>query len=426
MSRLLLIYCPINPRILHQAGCSDIDLAPPAESFRWCLVEHTAYGEDLHLQDHGQGSISDLPFADEAIVLLPTADVRLIHTRVPLIGGKKLDSLLPTLTEPFLIDQRTPLRYQVFPPKTGAAAIDRTIAVTSESWMTWLSEQLAALPVRSVSMIPDCLLLDNPQTDGVSRTFLLDVIGAFAVVSTRDGYDWGAGWIEVKDSLDEAYLGEDATTQLQKFEWPWIAPSACAWMRQKTGINLILKAPPQQKKQRAKQTIRWQPRVEWALWRQPLKLAALGGVAYLAGSIVYLATLGISDWRWQKATEETARQNLLSPVASNHAVLPAYIKQATGTIHALGKDTPSDFIPMASKLQVLLSHYPSGLLDTVSYQPSGLRFTLRNMKGVPDPAKLVQRAQRMDMAVVSLGRNEYQLLPYAGLIAGPITEGARP
>lgn len=423
MSRLLLIHCPINPRILHQAGASDIDFASPAESFRWCLVEHVAYGDDLRVQETGEGAVSSMPFADEAIVLVPTADVRLIHTRVPLISGKKLDSLLPTLAESYLIDQRSPLRYQLFPPQAGAAAIERTIAVTSESWMAWLSEQLAALPVRSVSMIPDCLLLDQPTVDGAPRQFLRDTLGDFCVMATREGYDWGAGWIELQNHSNETATDDTTETQYRSFDWSWIATQAAAWLKQKTGINLILQAPPQAKKQRTKQqTVRWQPKVAWALWRQPLKLAAISGIIYLAGSLVYLATLGISNWRWQKTTEESARQNLLSPIATNSAILPAYIKQATDKIHALGKDTPGDFVPMAGKLQTLLSGYPSGLLDTVAYQPNGLRFTLRNMKGVLDPAKLVQRARSLDMAVVSLGRNEYQLLPYAGLLG----EGAQP
>ena len=412
MSRLLLIHCPVNPRILHQAGASDIDFAAPAESFRWCLVEHMSYGEDFQIQESGEGAVSSMPFADEAIVLLPTADVRLIHTRVPLISGKKLDSLLPTLSEPYLIDQRTPLRYQVFPPQAGAAAIERTIAVTSDSWMSWLSEQLTTLPVRSVSMIPDCLLLNLPAADGVSREFLQEPLGKFCLMATREGYDWGAGWIEF-----ESPENLSTNNQTQRFEWSWIAPRACAWLKQKTGINLILQAPVQpKKKQRVKQTVRWQPKVEWALWRQPLRLAAMSGLLYLAGSLLYLATLGISHWRWQKAIEETARQNLLSPVASNSAVLPAYIKQATDKIHIQGKDTPADFIPMAGKLQVLLSVYPTGLLDTVTYQAGTLRFNLRNMKGAPDPEKLVQQALSLDLAVISLGRNEYQLLPYAGLL----------
>ena len=417
MSRLLLIHCPVNPRILHQAGTSDIDFASPAESFRWCLVEHVAYGTELRIQEAGEGTLSNIPFADEAIVLMPTADVRLIHTRVPLIGGKKLDSLLPTLAEPYLIDQRTPLRYQVFPPRAGAAAIERTIAVTSESWMEWLSEQLAALPVRSVSMIPDCLLLNKPDTPDESRQFLRDTLGNFCVFSTREGYDWGAGWIEFQDSVNDTSADESAQTQYRRFDWAWIAPAACAWLKQKTGINLILQTPVQPKKQRTKQTtVRWQPKVAWALWRQPLKLAGLAGIVYLGGSMLYLASLGISHWRWQKITEETARQNLINPVGANNAVLPAFIKQATDKIHAQGKDTQGDFIPLACKLQVLLAAYPAGLLDTVTYQPGGLHFSLRNTKGNPDPEKLVQRARSLDLAVVSLGHNEYQLLPYAGLL----------
>ncbi len=416
MSRLLLVHCPINPRLLHQAGASDIDFAAPAESFRWCLVEHIAYGDDLRIQDTGEGSISNMPFADEALVLVPTTDVRLIHTRVPLISGKKLESLLPTLTEPYLIDQRTPLRYQVLPPQAGAAAIERTIAVTSESWMAWLSEQLAALPVRSVSMIPDCLLLNTPEPDGKSRQFLQDSLGNFCVFATREGYDWGAGWIEMQDPLKESTADASTLTRYCPFEWGWIASEACAWLKQKTGINLILQAPPKPKKQRVKQTVRWQPKVAWALWRQPLKLAALSGIIYLAGSILYLATLGISNWRWQKITEETARQNLISPAASNNAVLPTYIKQATDKVHAQGKNTPADFVPMAGKLQALLAAYPAGLLDTVSYQSTGLRFSLRQMKGAPNAEKLIQRARSLDLAVVSVSRNEYQLLPYAGLL----------
>lgn len=423
MSRLLLIHCPVNPQILHQAGASDIDFATPAESFRWCLVEHVGYGEDLRIQESGQSTVSAMPFADEALVLMPTVDVRLIHTRVPLISGKKLDALLPTLAEPFLIDQRSPLHYQVFPPQAGKPAIERTIAVTSTSWVAWLGEQLADLPVRSVSMIPDCLLLNQPTSDTAPKQFLNDPLDHFCVVATREGYDWGAGWIELQDATSGATTGDTKTTDYLPFDWAWMSVAAAAWLKQKSGINLILQAPPKPKKQRAKQpTVRWRPKVAWALWRQPLKLAAICGIVYLAGSVVYLGVLGISNWRWQKTIEETARQNLFSPVAANSSVLSTYIKQATDKIHAQGKDTPGDFVPMASKLQTLLAAYPAGLLDTVSYQPNGLSFTLRNVKGAPDPAKLVQRARSLDLAVIALGRNEYQLLPYAGLLG----EGARP
>jgi hypothetical protein len=412
MSRLLLIYCPINPRTLNPSGGGDIDFNSPGESFRWCLVENGG-----RINNSGTGSVSSLPFADEALILVPTVDVRLIHTRLPLISGKKLDSLLPTLAEPFLIDQRTPLRYQALPPQPGASGVERTIVVTSASWMSWLETQLADLPVRSIRMIPDCLLLPEPEAESSTRTTLSNPIDHLMVMAVREGYDWGSGWIEAIDTK---------ITDTRAFEWSWVVPQATPWIAHKNGINLLLQAPPKPKTQRTRHKIRWQPQVEWFLWRRPLRFAAYTGAIYLSGSILYLATLGLSNWRWSSATEESARLNLLNPVSANSSVLPAYIQQATQKIHASGKDTGGDFIPMAASLQTLLSAYPEGLLENLAYQPDGIRFRLRNMNGTPDADKLQHRARTLDMALVALGRNEYQLLPYAGVHAGSMQDEARP
>lgn len=408
MSRLLLLYCPINPRTLNSSGSGDIDFSSPTEHFRWCLVEH-----ETRIDATGEGTVSSVPFADEALILVPTVDVRLIHTRLPLISGKKLDALLPTLAEPFLIDQRTPLRYQALPPQPGTSAIERTIVVTSASWMAWLEGQLADLPVRRVRMMPDCLLLPMPEAASTNLTILSDDAGHLSVMAVREGYDWGAGWIEAKGhGTTDTQNG--SCPDSKRFDWSWVVPQAAAWMTQKSGINLILQAPEKPKAQRTRTKVRWQPQVEWALWRNPIKLAAVCGVMYLIGSLLYLATLGLSNWRWDKVTEEAARQNLLNPVAVNTAVLPAYIQQATQKIHTAGKDVGSDFIPMAASLQALLSVYPTELLETLSYQADGIRFRLRNTNSTPTPEKLLHRARTLDMAVVALGRNEYQLMPYAG------------
>ena len=415
MSRLLLIHCPVNPRLLNLSGAADdVDFSSPSERFRWCLIDTDAADTAQQILSQGQGTVADMPFADEAMVLIPTVDVRLIHTRVPMISGKKLEAILPTLAEPYLIDQRTPLRYQAFPPQAGASPIERTIAVTSDSWMSWLEAQLAALAVRRLSMIPDCLLLDLPQTDADQKMLLVNQIGNLSVVATREGADWGAGWIEAGD-----------VPAGQALAWAWLTPRACSWLKSKSTINLILQAPQKSKQPAARRSVRWQPKVEWALWRQPIKLTAIVGVVYLTGSLLYLSTLALSHWRWDKATEEAARQHLNMQIAANAAVVPAYIKQATSRIHAQGKDTAADFIPMAAKLQALLASYPSGLLDSATYQPEGLRFRLKNTKGTPDAAKLIQHARRLELALVALGRNEYLLQPYAGLIGTTVT-GAQP
>lgn len=425
MSRLLLVHCPINPRTLNPSGVGDIDFAAPSEGFRWCLLARDKKSGVEENLETGQGPVSSIPVADEALILIPTVDVRLIHTRLPLIAGKKLDALLPTLAEPFLIEQRTPMRYQAFPPIPGMPAGERTIAIISASWMSWLESQLAALAVRQVSMIPDCLLLDQIDHQDNAPMFLQDFVGNYAVLSIREGHDWGAGWIEpaARQSDDAHNLINSANHY--PFDWSWIAPRAFAWLSQKTSVNLILQAPEKPKKQLSLSTVRWQPKVEWVFWRQPLKLAAISATVYLTGSLLYLATLAISNWRWDKVTEGAARQNLNTTIVSSHAVLPNFIEQATSKIHASGGQTAGDFIPMASKLQSLLTAYPTGLLESVTYQPGGLEFRLKNTQGTPEAVKLEQRAQSLDLAIVTLGRNEYKLLPYAGLL-GSTAQKTRP
>lgn len=412
MSRLLLLACPINPKTLNPSGGVDIEFASPTEGFRWCLA-----GDKGQIEATGEGPVSGMPFADEALILMPTVDVRLIHTRLPLVSGKKLESLLPTLAEPFLIDQRTPLRYQALPPQKGANAIERTIVVTSASWMAWLESQLADLPVRSIRMIPDCFLMPMPEITSSAPTFLSNRTGNLTVIAVREGYDWGAGWIEA----EAPNTAEDSRV----FDWKWVVPNALTWIAQKTGINLILQATEKPKKQRLRKNVRWQPQVEWALWRKPLRLAAIGGAVYVAGSILYLAALAASNWRWDKVIQEAARQNLQNPTVMGSAVLPVYIQQATQKIHAAGKDTGGDFIPMAASLHTLLLAYPEGVLENLTYQAEGIRFRLRNMSASPAAEALVQRARDLNIAVIPLGRNEYQLLPYAGVTAA-LGREARP
>ena len=274
-------------------------------------------------------------------------------------------------------------------------------------------------------MIPDCLLLDQNERPEDTLTILKNGIANYSVFATREGHDWGAGWIEATKQPTDGFGDQIMAADFCQFDWSWIAPRAAAWLTQKPSVNLILEAPAKPKKQQAQQTVRWRPKVEWVLWRQPIKLAGIGVAVYLTGSILYLATLALSNWRWDKVTIEAARQNLNTIVANSNAILPAYIQQATNKIHASGEQTAGDFIPMASKLQTLLTAYPSGLLESVTYQTSGLHFRLKNTKGTPDPVKLEQRARSLDLAIVTLGRNEYKLLPYAGLL-GSTEHGVHP
>ena len=413
MNRTLIIHCPVNPRTLNQDQQDDLDVTGPGENFRWMLVE----GDDTHAQE-GLSSLKDLPFADEAVVLLPTADVRLIRTKVPMISGKKLDALLPTLTESFLLDQRTPLRYQLLPPSPGSKGVDRTVAITSDSWMNWLEDQLALLPVRMLTLIPDCLVLDAPDDSGKPREFLVTQGAERYVIACREGEDWGAGWVETNDTRAELAQLYPETTY-REFDWSWLVPRTQAWVARKLPINLILKRPAKKKDSRNpdKPIARWSAKMEWMHWRKPLHLAGIALAVYVAGSAINLGLIAMSNWRWQGTIAEVARQQLGASDKKSANAIRALIQQNTRTIHAQGNTIPSDFVPMVAKLQVLLDDYPTGLLQSVDYQSSnGVTFTLRTGISTPDATTLQQRARDLQMAlVVANGTNTYRILPFAGL-----------
>lgn len=419
MSRLLVVFCPVNPRTLTQDARDDIDIVDPAERFRWCLIDRQGNNTDAHIEQEATGTLSNVPFADEALVIMPTVDVRLIRTKVPLISGKKLEPLLPTLAEPYLLDQRMPLRYQLLPPMPGATGVDRTMAITSEPWMTWLNDQLAQLPVRTLTLIPDCLLLDSTDDTGAPTELLVDKQNNLHILSTREGTDWGTGWIEIDaDPAALATLTPNARSCI--LNNAWLMPRTLTWLASKSPINLAQRQASKKSGTRTKdkpaRTTRWRPKVEWLHWQQPLRLTAILGAIYVTGSMVYLGVLAISNWRWQNTLAETTRQHLATPVSDNTAAITAFVRQASAKVHAKGKETPADFLPMASKLQMLLNSYPADILENVQYQSTGLAFTLRNGKGVPEAAVITKRARDLEIALLETGKNEYRMLPLGGLV----------
>lgn len=418
MTRLLIIHCPVNPRTLNQTTqAGDLDAIGPAENFRWYL--HDSERGSANTALHGHGGLRDLPFADDALILLPTVDVRLIHTRVPMLGDKKLTALLPTLTEPFLLDQRTALLYQVLPPIPGSKGAERTIAVMSESWINWLMDQMAGLPVRTATLIPDCLLLEEPNAAQVRELLRIDH-GKLTAVSSREGPDWGAGWVEfvseetpTEQNLQQLY--PDATQR--PFDWSWLAPRAVNWPSRKLAVNLLQKLPAKKKKPNdaEKPAARWSAKVDWMHWPRPAHLAGVALAIFVVGSTINLGLLALSNWRWQSTIAETARQYLGLRDQDNTAAIRTLIAKTTRSIHAQGGTTPIDFVPMAAKLQVLLGDYPPGLLESLDYTHSGLTFTLRRGIDTPDTATLLARANHLQLAVIAKGANTYRMLPLSGL-----------
>jgi type II secretory pathway component PulL len=158
----LLIRCPLKPFAGAFTGLAGEweDLAC-AQRFEWCLVEDvdalSASTSPLSMQS-GIGSIDSMPYANEALVLLPTLDVRLIETKVPLANPKKLQAILPTLLEEYVLSNTATMHISALPPVPGQSAMDRTLAAIDRAWFNWITSQLEHVLSSRVRLIPDCLL----------------------------------------------------------------------------------------------------------------------------------------------------------------------------------------------------------------------------------------------------------------------------
>ena len=96
---LLIIRCPLKPFAGSDAASpSDWQELSCAEQFEWALLDDANADTDSELAagtQLGVGTTESMPYADEALVLLPTLDVRLIDAKVPLANAKKLQQILP-------------------------------------------------------------------------------------------------------------------------------------------------------------------------------------------------------------------------------------------------------------------------------------------------------------------------------------------
>jgi len=97
---ILIIRCPLKPFAgTDAASPSDWQELSCAEQFEWALLDDVNADSDIEFAQTGTqfglGTTESMPYADEALVLLPTLDVRLIDAKVPLANAKKLQQNLP-------------------------------------------------------------------------------------------------------------------------------------------------------------------------------------------------------------------------------------------------------------------------------------------------------------------------------------------
>ena len=468
----LLIRCPLKPFAGAFTGLAGEweDLAC-GQRFEWCLVEDVdAISTSPSPTQSGIGSIDSMPYADEVLALLPTLDVRLIETKVPLANPKKLQAILPTLLEEYVLSNTATMHISALPPVPGQPAMDRTLAAIDRAWFTWITSQLEHVLSSRIRLIPDCLLLPLPGDTlasdlvAASSPALMSVREGDALVyCQRTGIQVGIAWAEYCAPSAQQHTNASHDHRSSKalplpsrlgsinavpFSWAWAAPSAIAFLAANASSrapNFALNLLPAGFKSRAgvsmatspsaggTRAVRGATALAWVdplTWQPALRWLGLGVAAIALGFIAQLAWLGASNWRWGQQMELLAMQSLspasmakLSSGANQHEVLPVFLDQALSTQRSQGAVTDADFASLAAKLQQLSNTLQVQSLQQIQYSANAMEFEFKagglDYSSHEAVLRVIASARKLGLLVTHLGGTRYRLEAFAGLGARP-------
>ena len=468
----LLIRCPLKPFAGAFTGLAGEweDLAC-GQRFEWCLVEDVdAISPSPSPTQSGIGSIDSMPYADEVLALLPTLDVRLIETKVPLANPKKLQAILPTLLEEYVLSNTATMHISALPPVPGQPAMDRTLAAIDRAWFTWITSQLEHVLSSRIRLIPDFLLLSLPgdalaSDDVVASSPALMSVGEgdALVYCQRTGVQVGIAWAEYCAPSAQQHTNASHDHRSSKalplpsrlgsinavpFSWVWAAPSAIAFLAANASSrapNFALNLLPAGFKSRAgvsmptspsaggTRAVRGATALAWVdplTWQPALRWLGLGVAAIALGFIAQLAWLGASNWRWGQQMELLAMQSLspasmakLSSGANQHEVLPVFLDQALSTQRSQGAVTDADFASLAAKLQQLSNTLQVQSLQQIQYSANAMEFEFKagglDYSSHEAVLRVIASARKLGLLVTHLGGTRYRLEAFAGLGARP-------
>ena len=468
----LLIRCPLKPFAGAFTGLAGEweDLAC-GQRFEWCLVEDVdAISTSPSPTQSGIGSIDSMPYADEVLALLPTLDVRLIETKVPLANPKKLQAILPTLLEEYVLSNTATMHISALPPVPGQPAMDRTLAAIDRAWFTWITSQLEHVLSSRIRLIPDFLLLSLPgdalaSDDVVASSPALMSVGEgdALVYCQRTGVQVGIAWAEYCAPSAQQHTNASHDHRSSKalplpsrlgsinavpFSWAWAAPSAIAFLAANASSrapNFALNLLPAGFKSRAgvsmptspsaggTRAVRGATALAWVdplTWQPALRWLGLGVAAIALGFIAQLAWLGASNWRWGQQMELLAMQSLspasmakLSSGANQHEVLPVFLDQALSTQRSQGAVTDADFASLAAKLQQLSNTLQVQSLQQIQYSANAMEFEFKagglDYSSHEAVLRVIASARKLGLLVTHLGGTRYRLEAFAGLGARP-------
>ena len=436
---LLIIHCPLKP--LFEVASTDDGFNAQKEAFEWCLCETNA----LHatIQSSGTGTVESMPYADEALVLMPTLDVRLLEKKVPLVKAKKLQQVLPSLIEDELLGDIESTVIYALPQLPGQAGSQRTLAVMNKFWLHWLVRELDHILTPRVRMIPDCLIMPLQNTS----TSLQEPLSSCVAFQRSDAaviYTWhkteqlGVAWIEETEEVVLPSRLQDIKPI--EWSWDWMTPSAFTFSRRTdiaaASLNL-LHAEVSMRKSSKKSTLNWlsnsgqqlqtplSKTISWldhSLWTKPIIWAQYAVSSIVLGAGIYTSWLAVDNWRWGRNIDISAAQfltpetiSLLAQNKNTDSIALAFTKQLTNEARHKGLPTDADFIAMTGKLQQLKTALGKGSIDKMEYDGYRIDFEFKAGGEILSAADVIGKAQSLGLMVTDLGNNRYRLQPYAGL-----------
>jgi general secretion pathway protein L len=319
----------------------------PMPSFRWTLRD----GINLRA---GSGPLTEIPRADEVVVIIPASRAVFVRALLPPGNPSKLSEVLAYAVEDRLLGDPETIHCAagIRDPQGNAA-----VAVVERAWLARTLQQLAAVGVRPKRMVSELFLA--PVQDG-AWSIVWTGSGGFARSSAEMGFALdatahGEAPIALVLALQEAIAGDRLPQRIVVHAQPDAAPDLARWQQ---ALPVPVEAGTPWQWQRAELTDgainllqgRFGPSRSGAellsRYRVPAMLAA--------GIVGAYVVIGIGDFLWltwqkQRVQAEMTREfrNLYPDAQVSDAPLQMRRKLAEEK-RARGQPDTNDFLPLAA------------------------------------------------------------------------------
>lgn len=430
---LLIIHCPLRP--FSVVSKARLSYEEQLDQFEWYLYQDDSVAGSA--QSFGVGNIESMPYADQVLALMPTIDVRLLETKVPIVNSKKMQQILPGLIEDQILGGVERSSIYVLPPLAGQPSSQRILAVMDQSWIDWLSQQLKTILTPRIRLIPDCLILplaSNTQASCLARKKVQDNV----IYTWHQSEQVGIAWIEHQSESELPSRLKD----IHPLEWSLegMTQSALAYS-QRTDLSTVslnlLNASTTSRNPSLKLSAQWFSKLtesftnplnnndsclERQLWLQTSRWAVYSLLSLFLGWGIFSSWLTIDNWRWSRNIDISAAQflspdsiSLLARSGENESISDTLMKELTLEARKKGFVTDADFLPMTAKLGQLMSSLNQELVEKIQYDGYHIDFQIKPTSTSPLSSEVITKAQSLGLKVLNLQNNQYRLQPYAGL-----------